>query len=118
MMIEAVAPGYAKLAMKVTEVMMNGHGACHGGFIFAFADSAFAVACNSHGPAAVAASATIQFLRPVRLDEILIAEAREQHRAGRTGITDVAVRGGNGEVVALFRGVSRVIGSGSGQTSN
>jgi acyl-coenzyme A thioesterase PaaI-like protein len=27
--------------------MVNGHGICHGGFIFALADTNFAYACNS-----------------------------------------------------------------------
>ncbi len=41
--------------MTVTAVMINGHGTAHGGFIFALADTAFACACNSHGPVTVAA---------------------------------------------------------------
>ena len=48
----------------VTETMVNGHGICHGGFIFSLADSAFAFACNSHGEHAVAQHCAITFLRP------------------------------------------------------
>jgi acyl-CoA thioesterase len=110
MVIETVGDGHATLAMTVTKEMVNGHGTCHGGFIFSLADSAFALACNSHGAAAVAAAATIQFLRPARPDDMLIAEAQEMHRAGRTGITDVTVKGADGALVALFRGTSRLIG--------
>ena len=47
----AVEPGVASVTMTVRPDMANGHGICHGGFIFALADSAFAFACNSHGPA-------------------------------------------------------------------
>jgi acyl-CoA thioesterase len=114
MVIDAIGPGSARLAMTVTPSMVNGHGICHGGLIFSLADSAFAFACNSHGPAAVAASASIQFLRPARLGDALIAEAREQHLAGRTGITDVAVTRAGGELIALFRGTSRVVGQNPG----
>jgi acyl-CoA thioesterase len=42
MKIDAVAPGYARMSMPVREDMLNGHGSCHGGFIFTLADSAFA----------------------------------------------------------------------------
>ena len=110
MAIEAVGPGYATLSMTVTQAMVNGHGTCHGGYLFTLADSAFACACNSHGPKAVAASASIQFLRPVRLWDRLTAEAREQHRAGRTGVYDVSVNNADNQMIALFRGISREIG--------
>lgn len=117
-------PGRARLEMTVRADMANGHGTCHGGFVFLLADTAFAVACNGHGPAAVAASCDIVYLRPVRVGDTLVAEAHERTTAGRTGITDVTVRrtapsGGHrlppsvgeavGEVVAEFRGRSRVV---------
>nr|MBP6701600.1 hotdog fold thioesterase [Halioglobus sp.] len=59
MKIEAVAPGTASLSMAVREDMVNGHGICHGGFIFTLADTAFAYACNSQNHRAVAAGARI-----------------------------------------------------------
>ncbi len=49
MTIESIAPGTARVAMRVRPDMVNGHGICHGGLIFTLADSAFAFACNSHG---------------------------------------------------------------------
>ncbi len=47
MKIEKIAPGHAVLSMSVGINMVNGHGLCHGGYIFTLADSAFALACNS-----------------------------------------------------------------------
>ncbi|HVB66792.1 MAG TPA: hydroxyphenylacetyl-CoA thioesterase PaaI [Acetobacteraceae bacterium] len=110
MQLESVAPGHAVLSMVVTETMVNGHGICHGGFIFALADSAFAFACNSHGERAVAQHCAITFLRPGRRGETLRAEAVERIRTGRSGITDVRVTGGDGSVVAELRGNSRLTG--------
>ena len=110
MVLEEVAPGQARLAMPVAAHMLNGHGACHGGFIFALADSAFAFACNSRGQAAVAQTCTITYLRPVRLGDRLVATARELALAGRSGLYDVQVATGAG-VVAEFRGQSRAIGA-------
>lgn len=106
MVLEAIRPGYARLAMTVREDMLNGHATCHGGFIFALADSAFAFACNSHDRVTVAAGAAIEFLAPARLGDRLTAEATEQYLGGRTGIYDVVVSNQDGRRVALFRGKS------------
>lgn len=106
-----VGPGRARLEMAVTPAMANGHGMCHGGFIFALADSAFAYACNSRGERAVASGGSIAYLRPGRVGERLAAVAHERARAGRSGLYDVRVSAPDGGVVAEFRGQSRVIGS-------
>lgn len=109
MEIMEVGPGYAKLAMPVTERMLNGHGTCHGGFIFSLADSAFAFACNSHGQPAVAQHCSITYVAPGRLGMRLVAEARERQRADRSGIYDITVRDEAGTVIAEFRGHSRTL---------
>ena len=101
-----VAPGSVRIAMSVRPEMLNGHGLCHGGFIFAFADSAFAFACNSYGQPMVAAGATIEFLAPTPAAERLTAVAAEVARTARNGIYDVRVTKSSGETVALFRGRS------------
>jgi acyl-CoA thioesterase len=88
---------------------VNGHRLAHGAFVFAVADTAFACACNSHGPVTVAAGADITFVAPVREGDELIAMAVERTRYGRNGIYDVTVRCGT-EVVAEFRGRSRTVG--------
>ena len=89
--------------------MLNGHGSCHGGFIFALADSAFAFASNSHGMLCVAAHCSVSFLRPVRQGETLVAVAEERQREGRGAIYDVRVTSGS-SIVAEFRGHSRTTG--------
>ena len=110
MRLEAVGPGHARLSLTVTEAMVNGHGVCHGGFIFSLADSAFAFACNSHGLHALAQHCSITFLRPAHRSETLTADAVERTRGARSGIYDVRVTGGDGGVVAEFRGYSRTTG--------
>ena len=109
MVLEEVTPGQARLSMPVAARMLNGHGMCHGGFIFALADSAFAFACNSRGQATVAQTCTITYLRPVGAGERLVATAREVALAGRSGLYDVQVATEAG-VVAEFRGQSRAVG--------
>jgi acyl-CoA thioesterase len=104
-----VGPGRAVMEMAVEDHHLNGHGICHGGFIFTLADSAFAFACNSHNRVAVAQHNTISYLNPARDGEVLRAEAVEVSLSGRSGLTDVTVTGGDGRKVALFRGASRQI---------
>jgi acyl-CoA thioesterase len=104
-----VGPGFARLAMTVAERMLNGHGSCHGGFIFSLADSAFAFACNSHGQPAVAQHCSITYVAPGRLGMRLIAEARERQRGERSGIYDITVRDEGGAIIAEFRGHSRTL---------
>jgi len=99
-----VAPGRVKIAMIVRPDMVNGHGMCHGGIVFALADSAFAFACNSYGDPMVAAGASIEFLAPTPRGERVIATAAEVSRGARHGIYDVAVSAATGAVLAQFRG--------------
>ena len=103
--------GAALVRMRVTGAMVNGHGMVHGGFVFLLADTAFACACNSHGPVTVAAGADISFVRPAQVGDLLAASAQERVTSGRSGIYDVTVTR-DGDVVAEFRGRSRVISPG------
>ena len=109
MVLEHVGPGTARMSMVVQPRMLNGHGSCHGGFIFSLADSAFAFACNTNGMASVASHCSVSFLRPVLQGERMLAVAQERYREGRSGITDVQVLV-EGTVVAEFRGHSRTTG--------
>jgi len=104
--IVQVSPGSAELSMLVRADMLNGHDTCHGGFIFALADSAFAYACNSYNLNTVASGCAIDFTAPARLGSVLTAKAHERQQAGRTGVYDVEVVDDQGETVALFRGKS------------
>lgn len=104
-----VEPGRARIRMAVKKLHLNGHGICHGGFIFTLADTTFAFACNSHNKNAVAAGCSIEFLRPTQEGDVLTCEGVEQTLSGRHGIYDMKVTNQRGETVALFRGKSAVI---------
>ena len=109
MEIEHLGPGEARVSMVVRPDMVNGHDLCHGGLVASLADSAFALACNSHGTVTVAAGFEIDFLEPARLGQVLQAHAREVAVRGRSGLYDVTVRAGD-TVIAEFRGRSRSLG--------
>jgi acyl-CoA thioesterase len=108
--IDEAREGYARVSMTVRGDMLNGHGMVHGGLVFALADTAFAYVCNGGNEKAVAAQAGIVFLSSAAEGEALIAEAEEQARVGRSGVTRVSVRTAEGRPVAEFTGYSRTIG--------
>ena len=113
MEIVRVGPGSATVSMLVRPDMINGWDVCHGGLIAALADSAFALACNSHGEVTVAAGFDVSFLESARLGDNLVATAGERSTRGRNGIYDVTVNrtlGDGSSMIAEFRGRSRSLG--------
>jgi acyl-CoA thioesterase len=107
--VEEVRPGYARVSMRVTANMVNAQNVCHGGVIFSLADSSFGYACNSHNQRTLAAGASIDFLAPGFVDDLLVAECLENARAGRRGIYDAQVTNQKGETIAVFRGRSATV---------
>ena len=71
--------------------MQNFHGMTHGGLVFALGDLAFAAAGNSRGQVAVALNVNICFLNPSKVGDRLVAEAKECHLGGRTGLYEITV---------------------------
>lgn len=104
--IEIPDVGVATARMTIRDDMVNGLDVCHGGLIFALADTAFAFACNAHNIRTLAASCQVDFLRPAKLGDELEATAREEHRGRRSGYYTAKTRNQHGELVAMFRGRS------------
>lgn len=111
--VEASETDYARISMTLRDEMMNGFGMAHGGMVFAFADSCFALACNDpHGDGStitVASGVDVNFLASSYAGQTLTAEGRKVASAGRSGVYDIIVTGDDGAVVAAFRGRSRTI---------
>jgi acyl-CoA thioesterase len=104
--VEVIGPGRAEATFKVRSDMLNGHGVCHGGYLFTLADTAFAYACNTYNRVTVASGASIDFLRPAKLGDRIVAIATETHRGGRIGFYDVILKNQDGKDIADFRGRS------------
>ncbi|MCU1563406.1 MAG: hotdog fold thioesterase [Arthrobacter sp.] len=125
----ALDDGHATVRMTLRQDMLNGFGMAHGGMIFAFGDTAFALACNPAAPRAgqagsehitVAAGVDINFLRPAFQGQVLTAVANRRASAGRSGLYDIQIYAADagaepaglapeGELIAEFRGRSRTI---------
>ncbi|MET3922009.1 hotdog fold thioesterase [Arthrobacter sp. UYEF20] len=102
--IEVVAldDGHATVRMTLRQEMLNGFGMAHGGMIFAFGDTAFALACNPANPQpgeagintdtiTVAAGVDINFLQPAFRGQVLTAVANRRASTGRSGLYDVQI---------------------------
>lgn len=88
--------------------MCNGHGTAQGGFLYTFADSLFAGACNSPGKTAVAAHNSIHYISPAVEGDVVEGVANTRETWSRNGIVDVTLTT-LGKTIAEFRGTFRVI---------
>ena len=104
--VEVEEAGSAIARMTVRDDMVNGFDVCHGGLIFSLADTAFAFACNGYDAVTYASQADIEFVRPARLGDALVAVAREDYRGRKTGFYTVEVTNQDDQLVAMFRGRS------------
>ena len=122
----ALGDGHATIRMTLRQEMLNGFGMAHGGMIFAFGDTAFALACNPASPPpgaagtdadsiTVASGVDINFLKPAFQGQVITAVADRRSSAGRSGLYDIQIFAADpgtqlpGELIAEFRGRSRTI---------
>ena len=94
----ALDDGHAMIRMTLRQEMLNGFGMAHGGMIFAFGDTAFALACNPANPLpgedssiTVAAGVDINFLKPAFRGQVLTAVANRRASTGRSGLYDIQI---------------------------
>ncbi len=99
-----IKEGYSKTKMTVRKEMINGLGIVHGGIAFSLADSTFAFACNNRNNLSVALDTSINFLKPVHVGHVLIAETKEIHNGKSTGLYQITITNQNDHIVALFKG--------------
>ena len=100
-----VKEGYSRIRMTVRKEMINGFGIVHGGIAFSLADSAFAFACNNRNTLSVALDTSINFLKPVHVNDELTAEAKELHNGKSTGLYHINIRNQNDHLIAQFKGL-------------
>ena len=92
---------YSRVEMITTRKMaVDVTGLVHGGFVFGLADHSAMIAVNH--PNVVLGAAEVQFLRPVKSGDILIAEARAGKKEGKKQSVSVTVKNGGTEV---FKGL-------------
>jgi uncharacterized protein (TIGR00369 family) len=85
----------------------GGGGMGHGGIIATLLDEAMGKVCRFREARAVTAEMSIQFLKPVRVDEEIIVEAHETNFVGRNIFQIGEIRNAAGDVLA--RGTARFV---------
>lgn len=85
-----LSAGYSRVALDtVAEMAVDAKGLVHGGFVFGLADYAAMIAVNH--PNVVLGASQVRFLKPVRVGELLEAEARVTSVSGRRNSVQVTV---------------------------
>lgn len=105
----AAHDGSASLRFEARSEHCNGLGGVHGGVIFALADIAFAVACNTRGYKAVGINAHIHYINGASAGEVF-ASAREVSCKSRLAHYLVDVTDRAGRLLAQFSGMSYRLG--------
>jgi len=103
--IGEVKPGYATVTLTVEDKHLNSLDITQGGAIFTLADTAFALASNSHGKTAVALNMSINFVKATKLGSVLTAIAREDKITRSTGLYRIEVKDQSGELVSVAEGL-------------
>ncbi|MFD1874141.1 hotdog fold thioesterase [Hymenobacter bucti] len=104
--LSEVRLGHCSLYFRVRPDMLNGFGALHGGVAFAAAESAFALACHTHGRQSVSLTATMDYLETGRLGDILLVDAREEILKEKVSTYLLRLTNQHGTLLALFKGTA------------
>jgi LAO/AO transport system kinase len=96
--------GTATVEMTLASHHINFNGSCHGGVMFALADTAFGLASNSHGVIAAGIDAHITYQQATHAGDKLFARAYEISRSAKLAVYRVDVNRADGAVVSSFTG--------------
>jgi len=97
-------PGSATVTMTLGPEHLNFNGSCHGGVVFALADTAFGLAANSHGSVAAGIDAHITYQQAAHAGDRLTARAIEVSRSRKLAVYRVDVTRGDGRSISSFTG--------------
>jgi uncharacterized protein (TIGR00369 family) len=92
------------------EAYQGGGGMAHGGIIATLLDEAMGKVCRFREVRAVTAELTVQYLKPVKVDQEIIVEGFETDQKGRNLFLAGEIRNNAGEVLARGSGRFVVIG--------
>mgnify|MGYP000011440091 CR=1 FL=1 len=105
-----IGTGTSELRMQVQSFHINFNRTCHGGALFALADSAFGLASNSQGVLSAGIDTHMTYQAAVSEGETLTAKARETSRSRRIAMYRVDVSNSQGNLVAGFTGTVYITG--------
>ena len=92
------------------ERYQGGGGIAHGGIIALLLDEAMGKVCRFREVRAVTAELTVEYLKPVRVEQEIIVEGRETEQNGRNIFMAGEIRNAAGDVLARCKARFVVIG--------
>jgi acyl-CoA thioesterase len=101
-----LAPGYARVRMKILPEYQNFHGLTFGGIIMALSDQAFGYASNSLAYPSVASQFNTHFIASTKSGDQLTAECQVIKSGKRAGFSEITVTNQDGNLVAKSTGVT------------
>jgi len=101
-----VRPAYAKMALKVKPEFCNAVERAHGAIVYAIADQAFAVSCNSCGYKALALDVTIHYLAGAPIGSTLISEGKPVSIHRKISLWHLEVKTEDGTLIATAEGTA------------
>ena len=104
--VEEVQEGYARCSITIQPEHLNAVERAHGAFIYALADQAFAVACNSTGVMAIAVTVTIHYLASSSVGEKIFAEAMPVNIGRKVSVWRIEVRATGDRLIASATGTA------------
>jgi len=103
---QEISPGRTSCRLTVREHHRNSHRVCHGGIVFALADTALAYASCSTNRSGVTLAANISFVRPARLGDVITATAEVVADGQSAGTAVVRLVDQEGQLVAVIQGTA------------
>ncbi len=98
--IVSIGKGYAKVKLKITAEMTNIYDFTHGGVIFALADEAFELACNSRNYVEFGLNVSISYTKASVPNDTLFAEAKFISESKKISVYSVTITNDKNEVIA------------------
>jgi len=90
-------PGFSRVRLQASRIMaVDEFDLVHGGFIFGLADYSAMIAVNH--PNVVLGSAEVKFQKPIKVGDIVIAEAQITETKGKKKIVSVSMKRGDEQV--------------------
>ena len=104
--VDEVKKGFARCSLTIKPEYLNAVERAHGVAVYAVADQAFAVACNSTGTKALAMSININYIAGARIGDTISAEATPIHIGRKVSVWKIEVMGHEEQLIASCQGIA------------
>jgi acyl-CoA thioesterase len=104
--VDEVKKGYARCSLMIRSEYLNAVERAHGIAVYAVADQAFAVACNSTGTKALAMSINVNYISGALVGETIFAQATPINIGRKISVWKIDVMGSEERLIASCEGIA------------